>query len=561
MRKNLSFAFAVMSFAALTMFSSCQKDETVVTRFKATIANISGDTKTELDGLNLYWVPGDRIKVYDASNNIGVYESTEPGEDSPFDIVYSTIVERSSYRAIYPASAGDNAGRLVLPLDQRTTDGSLTEFPMYAEVESESSNTEPVFEFDNLCGVICFKLQAQGVSVSSIEVTTDKQVAGTFTISNSDGLSLTGISGSNSVTLTCSTPQSISSQKKFYMYVPANEFGFMRIKIYSSNGHVCTKTLKANSHFIVERGKITSLTLPGDNNDDLDFTSVAGELPGLFSIDNGVQVRFSSGNMQYTTVGTHAVADGNAQGTWRFAPNQYDYIGEGNQNISSTYTGWIDLFGWATSGWNGIGEGKKYQPYHWGGNTGALYGPTGQINIDVAGDYANADWAVYNAISNGGNAPGMWRNLSKYEWMYVTTNRTDAASKLGTGTVNGVGGLILLPDSWTLPAGCTFTPGYSEDQSSWDPNHYTAAQWAMMEDAGAIFLPAAGMRYITNSAVPYNVGKGGYYWSTTASGDYNAVNARVMTIKPGGEGGNTADYDDYSVRSRGFSVRPVRYVH
>lgn len=556
MKKNLSFAFAVMSFAALTMFSSCQKDETVVTRFEATIANISGNSKTVLDGLNLYWVPGDRIKVYDASNNIGVYESTDPAKTSPFDLVNGRVVENSTYRAIYPASAGDNAGHLVLPLDQRTTDGSLTEFPMYAE----SRTAEPALEFDNLCGVICFKLQEQeqGVSVSSIEVTTDKQLTGTFTISNNDGLSLTGsTSGSNSVTLTCSTPQSISSQKSFYMYVPANEFKFMRIRIYSNDGHVCTKTLKAGTTFIVERGKITPLTL---NSDKLDFSSVAGELPGLFSIAEGVQVRFSSGNMQYTTVGTHAVAKGGtADGTWRFAPNQYDYIGKDNENISETYTGWIDLFGWATSGWNGLGEGKKYKPYHWGGMSGALYGPTGEFNIDVTGNYANADWAVYNAISNGGNAPGMWRNLSKDEWMYVTTNRPDASDKLGTGTVNGVGGLILLPDSWTLPAGCTFTPGYSNDQSSWDPNHYTVAQWAMMEAAGAVFLPAAGYR-VGSSVDVTNIGKGGYYWSTTAFSEFNAVNARVMTIKPGGQG-NTADYDDYSVRNRGFSVRPVRYVH
>ena len=271
-----------------------------------------------------------------------------------------------------------------------------------------------------------------------------------------------------------------------------------------------------------------------------------------------VLVRFSSGNMQYTTVGTHAVAGGGtAGGTWRFAPNQYDYIGEGNRNIDSTYTGWIDLFGWATSGWNGIGKGKKYKPFHWGGISGALYGPTGGFNI--TGNYAYADWAVYNAISNGGNAPGMWRNLSKDEWMYVTTNRANASDKLGTGTVNGVGGLILLPDSWTLPAGCTFTPGYSNDQSSWDPNHYTVAQWAMMEAEGAVFLPAAGYRAGSKVDVGY-IGKSGHYWSTTAIDAYQAVSARVMTIKPGGQG-NTADYDDFStMRNRGHSVRPVRVI-
>ena len=553
MKKNLSFAFAVMSFAALTMFSSCQKDETVVTRFEATIANISGNSKTVLDGLNLYWVPGDRIKVYDASKNIGVYESTDPAKTSPFDLVYGNVVENSTYRAIYPASAGDNAGHLVLPLDQRTTDGSLTEFPMYAE----SRTAEPSLEFDNLCGVICFKLQEPGVSVSSIEVTTDKQLTGTFSISNNDGLSLTGNSGSNSVTLTCSTPQSISSQKSFYMYVPANEFKFMRIRIYSNDGHVCTKTLNAGTTFIVERGKITPLTL---NSNNLDFSSVAGELPGLFSIgkkDNGekVKVRFSSGNMQYTTVGTHAVADGTAKGTWRFAPNQYDYIGKDNENISETYTGWIDLFGWGTSGWNS--GAVSYSPYDYSeSGTGWNFYPGGSTSSNLTGDYAYADWAVYNAISNGGNAPRMWRNLTKEEWLYLVFTRDPDVKLRGTGNVNGVGGMILLPDDWNMPENCSFSPGFSNSTADWSHNKYTLEEWGKMEAAGAVFLPAAGYRS-QQSGNPFCmwIQQNGYYWSTTRHNNNQAVDYLYYSWKDIG-------YPNLNQMNlcHGLSVRPVRVI-
>ncbi|MBQ0016684.1 MAG: hypothetical protein KBT04_06840, partial [Bacteroidales bacterium] len=35
-----------------------------------------------------------------------------------------------------------------------------------------------------------------------------------------------------------------------------------------------------------------------------------GALPGLFSVAPGKKVRFSQGNLQYTTVGSHACADG-----------------------------------------------------------------------------------------------------------------------------------------------------------------------------------------------------------------------------------------------------------
>ena len=57
---------------------------------------------------------------------------------------------------------------------------------------------------------------------------------------------------------------------------------------------------------------------------------------GKFSVSSNKQVLFSKGNLQYQ-------AD---PGSWRFAENQYDVIGEGNGDIAADYTGWIDLFGW-----------------------------------------------------------------------------------------------------------------------------------------------------------------------------------------------------------------------
>ena len=73
-----------------------------------------------------------------------------------------------------------------------------------------------------------------------------------------------------------------------------------------------------------------------------------------FSVSPTQQVRFSRGNLQYNAaLNSHATADGNTlQGTWRFAEHQYDIIGTANVNSSSNYNGWIDLFGWGTSGWN-----------------------------------------------------------------------------------------------------------------------------------------------------------------------------------------------------------------
>ena len=216
-------------------------------------------------------------------------------------------------------------------------------------------------------------------------------------------------------------------------------------------------------------------------------------LPGAFSVNATKKVRFSPGNLQYQA----------STKTWRFASNQYDYIGDANSNISSTYTGWIDLFGWGTSGYNGK------NPYM----TTALGSIYGNGSTNIAG--TNYDWGVYNAISNGGNAKGLWRTLTKNEWNYLFNSRTNYNKLWSFATVNGISGVVLLPDSWFLPSGLTFTAA-SKDFGT---NVYTVAQWTKMENEGAVFLPAAGNR--TGTSVS-NVGSIGYYWSSTCSSSDNA---------------------------------------
>ena len=539
-----------MAFMVLTVFTSCQKDEALVARFDATMEGFTCDGKTVLNGDYLYWVPGDQIEIFGTNSNYGTYEyeTAVSGNVIPFNCVYGNAGE-ATYRAIYPASYADVQGRLVMPEIQKTPDGSLTGYPMYAE-----SNTT-FLDFKNLGGVLKLSLQCEGITISSIQVTSDHKLSGTYTIDYNNGdpiLREVNGTGTNSVILSCTEPQDISSAKSFYISLPVFNYRFLQLKFFATNGHVCTKTMY-NGNLNLSRSSIITITLAGSTQ--LDFTPEAGVLPGLFSIAPGTQVHFSSGNMQYTTEGTHAVVGGTSEGTWRFAPNQYDYVGTGNTNIGSTYKGWIDLFGWGTSGWNsGVNNnnGYKYMPYSYGGMTGSIYGPG---EHDLTGNYSNADWAVYNAISNGGNQPRKWRCLTKDEWMYLTTGRANYDTKRGSGTVNGVGGQIFLPDNWQQPDGCpVFNPSYADAVNEWGPNTYTAAQWARMEANGAIFLPASGRR--AGNAVTY-VGLRGGYWSTTASGDANAVGPYIWSVAPGTPG-TESDYDYYFVRTVGLSVRPIK---
>ena len=224
-----------------------------------------------------------------------------------------------------------------------------------------------------------------------------------------------------------------------------------------------------------------------------------GAIKFAFSVSDDKQVYFSQGNLQYQA----------STGMWRFAENQYDVIAAYNTLISSTYDGWIDLFGFGTSGWNS--EANAYQPYSTSENNDDYYIGGEAIN-NFSGSYANADWGEFNAISNGGNQAGLWRTLTSSEWEYLISSRVQANSLIGQGKVNNVKGLILLPDDWETPSSIKFTcnPG------DYTTNEYSLEDWMKMQSYGAIFLPTAGDRIGTTI---YCVGKYGYYWSSTICGE------------------------------------------
>ncbi len=214
-----------------------------------------------------------------------------------------------------------------------------------------------------------------------------------------------------------------------------------------------------------------------------------GALSATFSVSASKQVYFSQGNLQYQA----------STNTWRFAENQYDIVGADNANISSSNTGWIDLFCWGTSGYDDKFPWMTSQTY------------TDYETNNISG--TNYDWGVYNSISNGGNESGLWRTLTKAEWVYLLESRPNASNKVGHAEVNGVKGIVLLPDEWNLPDGLTFTGGNGASTQ----NTYTAEQWTVMERRGAVFLPAAG---VNMGSAASGVNSNGYYWASTYYGEH-----------------------------------------
>lgn len=267
-----------------------------------------------------------------------------------------------------------------------------------------------------------------------------------------------------------------------------------------------------------------------------------GALSGVFSVSPNKKVHFSKGNLQYQA----------STGTWRFAEKQYDFIGSENENISATYSGWIDLFGWGTSGYN-----LRY-PYMTS-KDGTAYGDGEK---DISG--TKYDWGVYNAISNGGNKAGLWRTLTWEEYEYLFSKRENAKALQGIAQVNGINGLVILPDEFNMPNGLTFqwSPNANSNNDNYSMNTYSLSQWKKMEDAGAVFWPAADLRE-KSDAHNADANIEGYYWSSTQDGDDDEAVSMGFLQRYRGFGtfsqGWVEIYDD-TPRALGYSVRLVQDI-
>ena len=211
--------------------------------------------------------------------------------------------------------------------------------------------------------------------------------------------------------------------------------------------------------------------------------TMQAQLNGKFSVSASQHVQFSTGNLRY-----HCTNH-----TWSFASNQYDVIGSSNRNVSSTYSGYIDLFGWGTSGYNNC------MPYET--SLSVTYGGGGS---SIAG--TNYDWGVYGMSG--------YRTLTQSEWSYLFNGRSNASSLRAPAKVNNVCGWILLPDSWNSSSSSISFTSSANGANSYNSNVYSASDFSVMQSAGAVFLPAAGYRYSSGAVSTVSgVNSMGYYWS------------------------------------------------
>ena len=325
------------------------------------------------------------------------------------------------------------------------------------------------------------------------------------------------------------------------------------------------------------------------NVQDFDSYTIGqdGLLSGEFTVSSsGNKVHFSQGNLQYKGSA--------AKPYWKFADNQWDSIvGQDcdDENVDR------DLFGWATSGYHRNIDSVNCRNFPFttttasavyrghGNNNYPGYGPTrfktgdggsgafpnNSIEIkplDLVQESADYDWGIHNAISNGGNMPNKWRLLTNAEWGYILNTRQTSITieskparyTLATivfGENSKVRGLILFPDTdvtgeinsiegitWgTINGNSLFTTVCTEEA------------WNELQDAGCVFLRAAGYR--SNTTMMYE-GMAGYYWSSVSSGPNIARSVFLGYLGTGNPGVN---YNLSQMRYYGCAVRLVRDVN
>ncbi len=533
MKKTAQYIIIAATLASLT--TGCHKDNNNF-GMRLVGENIHTTGKAAVDGINISWVNGESIRINGENKTIAIDEE---------GAYITDVTESSIYRAIYPASIngsaaldGDNVTVTIPSTHVYNSDANgrqLLDIPMAGRSENGSSlylkhlTAAIMVEITNYYG---FAVLVDSIEVRSSDEGTPYQLSGTTTIDLTDANM--GITPNSSPT---------EAQKKVTMTFGD---GTHALKIdQGATRRVMVPVLPVGS------GNRFSITVgvhkDGNSNVKKAYPKTqrtGGSLPRarmayandtvgfLFTIGVGRKVIISQGNLQYQA----------STNTWRFAANQYDYIGSaaGNNTAAAdraTQSAWIDLFGWGTSGWNN--GNTYYQPYETGTggvSTGYGYGPKkgSAYTYSLLGEYAESDWGVHNKISNGCNTKGKWRTMTagtNYETDSLFTKRAtntsnmppsvstseDAHVRYIKAMIGGTKGIILFPDNYSHPdifVSSSSNRRYNTVSSTYNFDGFQVSiiNWEKMEAEGAVFLPAAGYR--TTQTVK-NANTNAYYWSSS----------------------------------------------
>lgn len=506
-----TFRFIIAAAVAVAALASCSKEiadvnggeDTQSSGARVIEVSFANSTKTYLgkDGLTPYFVEGDEVKVSNIEDSETCTVHVAGGK-----AWFVTNLE-GELTAVYPATAaqmeGDDITGIIVPATQSGLfkDANIA-MTYVGEGTSKASffNCTALFKITPPAGTKKLAVISQsyvddkGAPCDPESISTEGWLTGewddTYQITVGDGSEELG---------TC--------------YVSVYPGVLLSNLSFETGSYI--KTINPEAIVEDETDSGVRYTINGNN------WRPQGALPGKFSVSSGKQVQFSKGNLQATY--------NDSKYTWGFAPNQYDYVGNaaGNTSIDSQSSGNIvDLFGW-------VGSSSSFTgPAGYGISTSKTDSDYGNVSEEAL----KSDWGT--AIDD----IGTWRTLTRNEWLHLlgrTVNGdTGEGKSYQRANINSdaadVFGMIVYPDNYTAQTTAT---------------SYTSSEWATMEAAGCVFLPAAGYR--VGSYVNY-VGFQANYWSSSSRPDNEAY---VMAFNT-----NSLSGVDHIGRHDGISVRLVTDV-
>ncbi len=473
MTNKMKFFSMAVLFVAAAALSSCEKEtlsNVVSGTYTTTVDMAENNTKALTSGGVKTFAAGERIAVIYKNTNgdtkkavsaaLTAGDIQNSGKKAQFTVELEDPDNNADIRYIYPASMA----KATIATDATMDDAGTIDFTKLCNQNGTLDNIDSL----DLC--VFEAASWGGTELPANQTLTNKLAIGKFSFEesgspiNSDIKMLYIGDGTHSYYI---QRPSASGDPIFVAMMPvANQFfTFHAANADGSNKYeyeVSNKTLLANKWYELE---ISTTKLQ------------TGATFGNFSVDGSNTVHFSQGNLKY------------ASGTWSFHTHQYDTVGGTSQTTSN-----MDLFYWG-------GSSKGYgatDDYTW----------DGELTTDVV------NWGD-NITS------GTWSTPSTDAWQYIFNTRSASTGRFAKAYLFGTThGMILFPDHYTHPNDVPVPTGINlTNNTSWNGNQYTAEQWAKMEAAGAVFLPAAGRRY---GSLVGGVGDVGRYWSSTANNDINA---------------------------------------
>lgn len=574
--KKVFIFFLALAAAGSMMFTGCKKEYQTVS-LGLELESAPAGSKVEIDAdYNPVLRDGDYVNVNGTSYPVSV--------DDTGKYVVEVQSCTTGYFAAYPASlatsetgfSGTTNQAVHMPRWQaykyevrngvRVQDVQL---PSGAYIAANDNGKK--LKFYNFCSLLEVEWkntsESDAYDIIGIEVTVPGAALygdGTVTLNGtSSSMTLSDVHKNRvNLDITASQRETVAAggtSSKYYVVLPTFT-GQVTVRIQTmkhsqttlDDQKLKTVTVQTSGSVTMPRNTIVPIhveSTPKEDNSLTGYFSVRGDGHG----NDTYKVVFSRGNLQRI---------GSSEPIWKFADRQYDFFGTRNlDGYGTEITDNEDLFAWSDE--SGRSNYGRYTYDDWTDAGGWL--PT-----DASGDYFR-DWGE---LSISGDPANTWFTMTSDEWSYLFHHRVNqqGASLRGKAKITGVNGhpaggtgdiygFVLLPDDWTsedLPTGLNFTSAADNAGSSAFENVYSVSEWARLEAAGAMFLPAAGY------GAPYDAEDGddgdeildtylaGQYWTSDRKSGGNYAESYYLAFQYN-------DYQWHLMVSGGSSVGSSHY--